>query len=65
MHHMCAGTQGGGKRASSPLELRLQTVVSHRGCWELISGPLQEQPALLPAELSLQSSTLSVFMLLS
>jgi hypothetical protein len=27
--HMCAGTQRGQKRASKPLELELETVVSH------------------------------------
>lgn len=26
----------------------------HRGCWELDTGPLQEQPVLLNSELSLQ-----------
>ena len=39
-----------------PLELELQAVVSHieYRCWELKSGPLEEQEAVLITELSLQ-----------
>jgi hypothetical protein len=43
-------------RVSDPLELELQTVASchmDAGNWTL--GPLEEQPVLLTAELSLQS----------
>ena len=32
-----------------------------RGCWELNSGPLEEQPALLTTEPSLQPSPCSCF----
>ena len=42
---------------SDPLELELQTVVSQSipsGCWELNSGPLEEQPMLLTTEPSLE-----------
>lgn len=39
------------KRAPDPLELGLQTIVSClTWCWELNSGPLQEQYVLLSAE---------------
>jgi hypothetical protein len=41
-------------RVSYPLELELQTVVSCYVCWILNPGPLEEQPVLLTAELSLQ-----------
>lgn len=38
----------GQKRALDPLELELQAAVNHKHrCWELNSGPLQEQQLLL------------------
>jgi hypothetical protein len=43
-------------RMSDPLELELQMIVSYlpRGCWESILSPLEEQPAFLTTEPSLQ-----------
>jgi hypothetical protein len=49
--HVSAGTHGSQKRASDPLDLELQAVVSSQtGCWELMFSPLQEQQVLLTAE---------------
>jgi hypothetical protein len=44
------------KRASDALELVLQMVVRHHGCWGLNLHPLKEQPVLLTTKpLSLQA----------
>ena len=49
------GACGGQKKASDPLELELQKVVScRRGCRELGPGSLEEQPVLLIIERSPQ-----------
>lgn len=50
-HSVCSGGQ---KRASGSLERELRVVVSCRECWELHSGPMQEQQVLLLAEPSLR-----------
>jgi hypothetical protein len=47
--------QGGQKRVWDALELELQVVVSWRGCWDVDSGSLGEQPVLLAMEPSLQT----------
>ena len=47
--HVCSGACGG-QESADPLELESQVAY---GCWELNLGLLQEQQALLPAELSL------------
>jgi hypothetical protein len=45
---MCAGAHGAQERALAPLDLGLQVVVSHPSeCWELNSGPRQDQQVLL------------------
>jgi hypothetical protein len=35
-------------------QISLQMVASHHGCWDLNSGPLEEQSVLLTTEPSLQ-----------
>lgn len=50
VHHMRVWCRGGQRRVSDPLELELQTVVSHH-----VGVPLEEQPVLLIAESSLQA----------
>lgn len=47
---LCAGAQGGQKRALDPLELELQTVVSHHA---EAGSSLHEHQVLLTAEQSL------------
>ena len=48
----------GQKRVSCPPGTGLTDVCeSPRGCWELNSGPQQEQPVLSPAQPSLQTNT--------
>ena len=43
------------RRVSNLMELELPAVMSHLAwCWELNSGPLQEQQVLLTTEPSLQ-----------
>jgi hypothetical protein len=50
----CAcSAHGGQKRASDPLKLELQIIVSGR-CWETNLGPLEEQQVFLTTELFLQ-----------
>lgn len=46
---MSTGAYGSQTRASDPLELKIVWGV-HCGCWELTSGPLQEQQVLLTPE---------------
>ena len=44
---ICAGTYRSQKRELDILELKLQEVVNHRGCWELNLDSLGEQQVLL------------------
>lgn len=44
-----SGAWGGQRQMSKPLELELQTAVSHNGCWESNWG-LLEEPVLLAYE---------------
>lgn len=45
---------GGQRRVLDPLGLELQMEFEQPcGCWELIPGPLEEQPVILTTELSL------------
>ena len=59
---MCIpGAPRGQKTVSNPLELELQMIVSHYGCWELIQGPLEEQTVLLSTESYSQALGLVTF----
>jgi hypothetical protein len=51
VYHVCACCPGAQKRESDSLGLKFEPLF---GCWELNSGPLEEQPMLLTAEPSLQ-----------
>jgi hypothetical protein len=57
---VCSASEGQ-KRALDPLELELEVCE----CWELNSGPLQEQPVLLIAKPSLSSASETGFELRS
>ena len=50
------GAHGSQTRVSDPLVPELQTTVNNNVHWELNPGSLQEQPVLITAESSLQSS---------
>ena len=51
MYPMCfPGAHRGWKRESDHLELELTDGCELCGCWELNSGPLQEEQLLLSAE---------------
>lgn len=45
----------GGQKQCISLEFKWQVVVRWSGCWDVISGPLQEQSVLFAAEPSLQA----------
>jgi hypothetical protein len=46
LHLECVWCPSGQKRASDPLALELQVVVSLCGCWQLNLGPREEQPVV-------------------
>lgn len=56
--HVCApqarSTLRGQEMASDPLKLELYGCGPPHGCWELNSGPMEEEAVLLPVEVSLQ-----------
>jgi hypothetical protein len=60
LFHVCKYTVAVFRHTRRGHQIPLQMVVSHPcGCWELNSGPLEEQPVLLTTEPSLQPVCLS------